>query len=62
MTMKKKFGMGFLLFAMALVSIALVPAVSAQENDYSITAEKAFEHANAHMINFITADAPNFEN
>lgn len=42
--------------------VAFVPAVSAQGNDYSVTAEKALEHANAHMINFIAAEAPNFEN
>ena len=41
----------------------LVPAASAQEEkDYSVTAEEAFKHANAHMINFIVSDAPNFEN
>lgn len=43
--------------------VALIPAVSAQEEkDYFITAEKALEHANAHMISFIASDAPNFEN
>lgn len=48
---------------MLLVGIALIPTVSAQEEkDYSLTAEKAFEHANAHMISFIVADEPNFEN
>lgn len=48
---------------MLAVSMALVPAVSAQnENDYSVTAEEAFKQANANMINFIAANAPNFEN
>ncbi|MDR7665492.1 C39 family peptidase [Methanosarcina sp. Z-7115] len=58
---KNKFGVGILLLAV-LVSMALIPAVSAQkENDYSVTAEEAFKHANANMISFIAADAPNFE-
>ncbi len=60
---KKKFGIGMLILATLLVSIALIPAVSAQEEkDYSVTAEEAFKHANAHMISFIAADAPGFEN
>ena len=38
--------------------MVLIPAASAQEGDkYSVTAEEAFKHANAHMISFITADA-----
>ncbi|MDY0387981.1 MAG: hypothetical protein RBT65_12815 [Methanolobus sp.] len=54
---------GALLMAMLLVSMAFVPAVSAQEeNDYFITVEEAFKHANAHMINYITTGAPFFEN
>lgn len=52
-----------LILAMLLVGIVLIPAASAQEEkNYSITAEKAFEHANAHMIHFIANDAPDFEN
>ncbi len=48
---------------MLLVGMVLVPAVNAQEeNGYSVTAEEAFKHANAHMINFIATDAPYFEN
>ena len=40
-----------------LVGMALIPAVSAQKEDnYSVTAEKAFEHANAQMISFIATD------
>jgi hypothetical protein len=58
--MKKKFGIGTLLFAMLLVCVLLVPAVSAQGNDYSVTAEKAFEHANAQMIHFIATNTDGF--
>lgn len=29
---------------------------------YSVTAEKALEHANAHMINFISTNTPGLEN
>ena len=47
---------------MLLMLVAFVPAVSAQGNDYSITTEKTLEHANANMINFITGNAPGFEN
>jgi hypothetical protein len=58
-----KSGTGIFLLVMLLASMALIPAVSAQkENNYSVTSEEAFEHANAHMINFIASDAPNFEN
>ena len=46
-----------------MVGMILVPAVSAkEEKDYCVTAKEAFKHSNAHMINFIAADAPNFEN
>ncbi len=46
---------------MLLFSVALVPVVNAQtENDYSVTEEVAFEHANAQIINFI-ADGGEFE-
>jgi hypothetical protein len=59
---KNKFGVGILLLAV-LVGMTVIPAVSAQkENDYSVTAEEAFKHANANMISFIAAKAPNFEN
>ena len=60
---KNKIGIGTFILAMLLVGMLLIPAVNAQQADnYGVTAEKAFEHANAHMINFIAADAPNFEN
>lgn len=59
----RKFGIGTIVFVMLVVSMMLVPAVSAQEvNDYNVTAEEAFKHANANMINFIAICAPNFEN
>jgi hypothetical protein len=46
-----------------LISIMFTPAANAQkENAYGITADEAFEHANAQMISFIAAGAPNFEN
>jgi hypothetical protein len=60
--MKTKFVLSVLLAAMMLMSMALVPVSAQEENDYSVTAEEAFKHANAHMINFIASDAPNFEN
>ena len=47
---------------MLLMLVAFVPTVSAQGNDYSVTAEKAFEHANAQMIQFITTNTEGFEN
>jgi len=47
---------------MLLMLVAFVSVVSAQGNDYSITTEKALEHANANMISFITGKAPGFEN
>lgn len=60
---KKQFGMGTLILAILLVVVGLVPAVSAEEeNNYSVTAEKAFEHANAHIIDFMSSDVPEFEN
>lgn len=59
----KKFGIGTLFLTVLLVCMVLVPAANAQEeNKYSVTAEEAFKHANAHMINFIATDAPYFEN
>lgn len=58
-----KSGTGILVLAMLLVGMVLMPAASAQKEDnYSLTAEEAFEHANAQMISFIAADAPGFEN
>ncbi len=60
---RNKIGISILVLATLLVGMALIPAVSAQKEDnYSVTAEKAFEHANAQMINFIAADVPGFEN
>jgi hypothetical protein len=58
---KKKFGIELLIFA-TLVFMAFTPVVNAQKDDYSVTSEKVFEHANAHMIRFIANDAPDFEN
>ncbi len=59
---KNKIGIGIILLTM-LVGITLIPSVSAQKEDnYSVTAEEAFKHANANMISFIAAKAPNFEN
>jgi hypothetical protein len=47
---------------MLLVCTVLVPAISAQGNDYSVTTEKAFEHANAQMIQFMATNTEGFEN
>jgi hypothetical protein len=61
--MKNKIGFGMLILAILLVSMTLIPAVSAQQDkDYYVTAKEAFKHANAHMISFIAADVPGFEN
>jgi hypothetical protein len=61
--MKNKIGLGMLILAILLMSMILIPAVSAQQDkDYSVTAKEAYRHANAHMISFIAADAPGFEN
>jgi hypothetical protein len=46
---------------MLLMLVAFVPAVNAQGNDYSVIAEKALEHANAQMIQFITTNTEGFE-
>jgi len=55
---RNKIGTRVLLLAVFLAAVALVPAVNAQnENDYSVTEEVAFEHANAQIINFIANDA-----
>src|SRR5574344_606626 len=54
---RNKIGTRVLLLAVFLAAVALVPAVNAQnENDYSVTEEVAFEHANAQIINFISND------
>lgn len=63
MTVKTKFGTNILLLTMLLVGILLVPAANAQEADkYNVTAEEAFTHANAHMIQFIMTNTTGFEN
>jgi hypothetical protein len=54
---RNKIGTRVMLLAVFLVAVALVPAVNAQnENNYSVTEEVAFEHANAQIINFISSD------
>jgi len=59
---KNKIRVGKLVLAL-LVCMALISVVSAQdENDYNVTVEQAFKHANANMVNFIAVDAPGFEN
>ncbi|HPS88490.1 MAG TPA: GTPase - sulfate adenylate transferase subunit 1, partial [Methanosarcina vacuolata] len=59
---KKQFGIVALILVILLVGITFIPAVSAQnEDNYSVTAEDAFKNANANMISFIAAEAPNFE-
>jgi hypothetical protein len=62
MKMNKKLGVGSLFVTMVLVSILFIPTVSAQKNDYSVTAEKAYEHANAQMIQFVATNTEYFEN
>ncbi|AAM30098.1 C39 family peptidase [Methanosarcina mazei] len=60
---KNKIGIGSLILAIMLIGMALIPAVSAQKEDnYSVTAEEAFKHANAQMINFIATNTSGFEN
>lgn len=60
---KNKIGIGTLVLAVLLVGMILMPAASAQkEENYSVTAEEAFKHANVHMAKFIATDAPYFEN
>lgn len=60
---KIKFKIGIFLFAMLVAGMVSIPTVSAQEErKYNVTAEEAFEHANAYMISFIAGDAPGFEN
>ncbi|WP_245860062.1 hypothetical protein [Methanosarcina spelaei] len=58
-----KSGTGILVLAILLVGIVLIPAAGAQKEDnYSVTAEKAFEHANAQMLHFIATNTDGFEN
>ncbi|KKG07811.1 C39 family peptidase [Methanosarcina sp. 2.H.A.1B.4] len=58
---KNKFRTGILLLVMLLAGMVLVPAASAQENNnYSITVEEAFKHANTRMIRFIVTDTQKF--
>ncbi|WP_229390891.1 GTPase - sulfate adenylate transferase subunit 1, partial [Methanosarcina sp. DH2] len=58
-----KIGVSILVLATLLVGMVLIPAVSAQEEkDYSVTADEAFKHANAHMISFIATNTSGFEN
>jgi hypothetical protein len=60
---RNKIGVGILVLSTLLVGMVLIPAVSAQEEkDYSVTAEEAFKHANANMINFIATNTSGFEN
>ena len=42
--------------------MVLIPAASAQKEDYSVTAKEALKHANANIISFIAAGTPGFEN
>jgi len=58
----KKLGIRILFLAM-LTGIILVSVVNSQEEEnYSVPVEKAFEHANAHVIDFMSSGAPDFEN
>jgi len=60
---RNKIGISILVLATLLVGMVLMPAASAQKEDnYSVTVEEAFKHANANVISFIAAKAPNFEN
>lgn len=55
-------GIGMLILAVLLVGMVLIPTVNAQEeNNYSVTAEEAFKHANTRMIRFIATDTQKFE-
>lgn len=59
--MTKKFKAGYLLIAMLLVSMVLVPAASAQnENNYTIAVEEAIKHADAHVKYFVAANITDF--
>ncbi|WP_269850106.1 hypothetical protein [Methanosarcina horonobensis] len=52
-----KITIGIILLVM-LVGMALIPAASAQKEDnYSVTAEEAFKHANTRMTMFIAAES-----
>ncbi|WP_243684886.1 hypothetical protein [Methanosarcina barkeri] len=59
---RNRIGISILVLVM-LIGMALIPAAGAQKEDnYSVTAEEAFKHANANMISFIAANTPGFEN
>lgn len=49
-----------LILAILLVGMVLVPVNAQEENNYSITAEEAFKHANTRMIRFIATDTQKF--
>lgn len=54
---RNRIGIGILVLATLLVGMVLIPAAGAQKEDnYSVTAEKAFEHANAQMLHFIATN------
>jgi len=54
---RNKIGVSILVLATLLVGMVLIPAVSAQEdNDYSVTAEEAFKHANTRMMALIATE------
>ncbi|AAM06628.1 TPA: GTPase - sulfate adenylate transferase subunit 1 [Methanosarcina acetivorans] len=54
---RNKMGIG-ILFLVILVGMALIPAVSAQKEDnYSVTAEEAFKHANMRMMTLIATES-----
>jgi hypothetical protein len=59
----QKFGKGILFVIVFFVSTFFPTVVNAhEENNYSITAEEAYKHANAQMVDFIASGAPGFEN
>lgn len=54
---KNKIGIGVLVLATLLVGMVLMPAASAQKEDnYSVTAEEAFKHANTRMMAFVATE------
>ena len=56
---KNKIGIGTLVLAVLLVGMILMPAASAQKEDnYSVTAEEAFKHANAPWQNLLQQTHP----
>jgi hypothetical protein len=57
---RNKSGISILFLAM-LIGMVFIPAVSAQEEEnYNITAEEAFKHANTRIVRFITIDTQKF--